>query len=202
MVNSLTAFIKKLRLRQILTVFLAGLLLIISTACSSPYPNAANPNNPAVQAGGGNNPYKNGGDKYTNSKMSKSGRDQASLQQFNSQQLFAATDKESELLYPGAETPVGRAYKEAGQYVENYRQGTPLPERVKNLGEDIGSSAKELTEGVTKGTQRGIENIKGNTQDAARDVTKGTQRSAEDAKINAQRTAEDAANAVNRTFDR
>ncbi len=119
--NRLTTFFKKLRLRQILTVFLAGALLIVSTACSGATTQGANPNNPAVQAGGANNPYKSGGDAYTNLKMStdpkvntskaKSQGDQANLEQ-SSQQLIA-TNKESGMLYPGAETPAGRAEKQA-----------------------------------------------------------------------------------------
>nr|WP_155753346.1 DUF6658 family protein [Scytonema sp. UIC 10036] len=112
MVNRLTAFLNKLRLRQILTVFLAGLLLIVSTACSNASTQGANPENPAVQAGGANNPYKGGGDKYTNSKMSKSGLDQSNLQLKSPSIVATAVNKEVKL-YPGAETPEGRAYKEA-----------------------------------------------------------------------------------------
>ena len=63
-------FFKKIRLRQVLTVFLAGVLLVISTACNSANAQGANPINPPVQAGGANNPYKGGGDKYTDLKMS------------------------------------------------------------------------------------------------------------------------------------
>jgi hypothetical protein len=121
-VNAVRVFLKKIRLRQILTIFLAGLLLIVSTACSGANAQGANPQNPAVQAGGANNPYKNGGDKYTNYRMStdpkianpkaNQGRDQASLQP-TSQLLIATTNKESEILYPGAETPTGRVKKEA-----------------------------------------------------------------------------------------
>ncbi|GAA6624326.1 DUF6658 family protein [Scytonema sp. NUACC26] len=110
--NRLTAFLNKLRLRQILTVFLAGLLLIVSTACSDAKVQGANPENPAVQAGGANNPYKGGGDKYTNSKMSKSGLDRADLQLKSPSIIATAVNKEVKL-YPGAETPEGRAYKEA-----------------------------------------------------------------------------------------
>ncbi|MBF2006390.1 MAG: hypothetical protein IGS49_13230 [Chlorogloeopsis fritschii C42_A2020_084] len=153
--NSLTAFLKKLQIRQILTVFLAGLLLIVSTACSKPYPNAANPNNLPVQAGGANNPYKNGGDKYTNLKMSKSGRDQASLQ-LNSQQLIAATNSE-ELLYPGAETPVGRAYKEGELPIKSekdFQKSEPggqiqyesnVGERVKDRLETVKEAVQEAS---------------------------------------------------------
>lgn len=117
------AFCKKLQLRQILTIFLAGLLLIFNTACgNATNAQGANPNNPAVQAGGANNPYKSGGDNYNNLKMStdpkvnntktKSQSDQANVAP-ESQQLLAAVNKEPELLYPGAETPAGRVEKES-----------------------------------------------------------------------------------------
>ncbi|MEC4815328.1 MAG: DUF6658 family protein [Scytonema sp. PMC 1069.18] len=108
--NTLTAFLKKLRLRQTVTIFLAGLLLIVTTACSSGYSQGANPNNPPVQAGGANNPYKAGGDNYTDLKMSESGSDRASLQLDS---LIATAVNSEVKLYPGAETPQGRIYKEA-----------------------------------------------------------------------------------------
>ncbi|MDM9380050.1 hypothetical protein QUB80_04970 [Chlorogloeopsis sp. ULAP01] len=148
--NSLTAFLKKLQIRQVLTVFLAGLLLIVGTACSKPYPNAANPNNPPVQAGGANNPYKNGGDSYTNLKMSKSGRDQASSQ-LNTQ-LIATTNSE-ELLYPGAETPVGRAYKEGELPLKSERDfQQPEPggqiQYESNVGERVKGRLETVKEAV------------------------------------------------------
>ncbi len=105
--NRLIAFLKQLRLRQILTAFLAGTLLIVSTACNSASPQAGNPNNPPVQAGGANNPYKGGGDAYTD--LSKAKGDRASIES-SKPRLTAATD--NEILYPGAETPAGRAVKE------------------------------------------------------------------------------------------
>ena len=164
--NRLTAFFKKLRLRQILTVFLAGVLLIASTACSGATTQGANPDNPAVQAGGANNPYKSGGDNYTNLKMStdpkvnttkaQSGRDQANLQ-LNSLQLIAsnAINKEVDLLYPGAETPGGRAEKEAQLRIitgEDFTEPEPgglnqrnpdVKERIENRIEQVQEAFKE-----------------------------------------------------------
>jgi len=110
-VNSLTTLLKKWQWHQILTTFVIGLLLVVSTSCGSPYSHAANLDNPAVQAGGQNNPYKNGGDKYTNLKMSQSGQKQASVP-LNLQGLVASGFNSEELLYPGAESPEGRVYKE------------------------------------------------------------------------------------------
>lgn len=156
--NRLTAFCKKLRLRQILTVFLAGVLVFTSAACSGATTQGANPDNPAVQAGGGNNPYKGGGDSYTNLKMStdpkvsttktKSQGDQANLVP-SSQKI--AINKESELLYPGAETPAGRAEKQAELPIiteKNFEQPKPggFNQRNPDLGERLGTRIEEAKE--------------------------------------------------------
>jgi hypothetical protein len=151
-VNNVIDFWKKLRLRQILTIFLAGLLLIVSTACSGANAQGANPQNPAVQAGGANNPYKNGGDKYTNYRMStdpkvinKKGDDQANLQP--SPQLLIATNQDSEILYPGAETPEGRAEKEAELPLitkKNFQQ--PEPGGLVQNESSVGERAKDRLE--------------------------------------------------------
>ncbi|MBW4632758.1 MAG: hypothetical protein KME30_12955 [Iphinoe sp. HA4291-MV1] len=155
--NSLTSFVKKLRLRQILTVFLAGLLLIVSTACgNAANTQGANPNNPAVQAGGENNPYKRGGDKYVNQKMSQPGQNQSSLQ-LNSQLLIASGVNTEGKLYPGAETPEGRAYKEAElpikteKNIEQREPGNLIPrqsgvrERAQNRIETVGKAFQDAS---------------------------------------------------------
>lgn len=156
-VNRLTAFLRKLRLRQILTVFLASVLLIAGTACSGATTQGANPNNPAVQAGGANNPYKSGGDGYTDLKIStdskvsptkaKPQRDQADLQ-LDSLYLIAA---KAELLYPGSETPAGRAEKEAElpiktdkDFVEPKSGG--LNQRNPDLGERVENRVEQAQE--------------------------------------------------------
>lgn len=164
----LTAFFKQLRLRQIVTVFLAGVLLIVSVACSGANAQGANPNNPAVQAGGGNNPYKAGGDNYTNLKMStdskvdttnaKSKGNQANLP-LNSQQLIAAS-REPEILYPGAETPEGRAEKEAELPIktnEDFQQPKSggLNQRNPNLGERLEDRVEKAKEAFEEASQFG-----------------------------------------------
>jgi len=104
-------WMKKLRLRQILTIFLAGVALFVTTACNSGDVRGARPENPPVQMGGANNPHKGGGDGYTQYKMStdpnvnrnaaNTKRDSASADvQIISNQLIAANS--DELLYPGS----------------------------------------------------------------------------------------------------
>jgi hypothetical protein len=56
--------------RQILTLALAWVMLLIGTACSSTAVESGRPENPPVQAGGMNNPYKKGGDSYTDNNLS------------------------------------------------------------------------------------------------------------------------------------
>ncbi|MGM3308726.1 DUF6658 family protein [Anabaena sp. WFMT] len=157
--NKLIIFLKKLQIRQIVTIFLSGILLIFSTACSGVDAQGTNPKNTPVQAGGANNPYKNGGDKYTNSnsRMSTESRkqkgDQASLP-LNSQILLVA-NKESELLYPGAETPLGRIKKEAELPIiteEEFKHPEPggLIQREPDLGTRIQDRMETVTESVEK----------------------------------------------------
>lgn len=163
--NRLTAFLNKLRIRQILSVFFAGLLLIVSTACSDA--NAgANPKNPAVQAGGANNPYKGGGDKYTNSKMSKSGLDRADLQ-LKSPSIIATAVNNEVKLYPGAETPEGRVAKEAEfpiKSAKDFKQPEPggLVQRDSNVIE----RAQERLDTVGKAFQDASEFVQEKADEA------------------------------------
>lgn len=112
--NTVTAFFKRLRIGQFLTVFMAGVLLFTSTACNSGDVRGARPENPPVQMGGMNNPHKAGGDGYTNYQMStdpkvnqspaKAEKNRADLS-IVGDRLLASTTAESnssKLLYPGS----------------------------------------------------------------------------------------------------
>lgn len=112
--NTVTAFFKRLRIGQFLTVFIAGLLLFTSTACNAGDVRGARPENPPVQMGGMNNPHKAGGDGYTNYQMStdpkvnqspaKAEKNRADLS-IMGDRLLASTTAESnssKLLYPGS----------------------------------------------------------------------------------------------------
>nr|WP_246275662.1 DUF6658 family protein [Brasilonema bromeliae] len=164
----MTSFIKKLRLRQIVTVFLAGLLLIVSTACgNAANTQGANPDNPAVQAGGANNPYKSGGDKYVNEKMSKSGHDQASSQ-LNSQLLIASGVNTEGKLYPGAETPEGRAYKEAELPIKTQKNiGQPEPGGLNQRQSDVGERIQNRLETVGEAIQEASGFLKDKADEAS-----------------------------------
>lgn len=117
--RTLTNFFKKSKIGKILAVFLAGIAIFFMTACNSGDVTGARPNNPPVQAGGANNPYKNGGDGYTNFKASSDprvnsetvnkDRNRADLQLISPQLIAANIESDaSDLLYPGSDATSSR----------------------------------------------------------------------------------------------
>lgn len=149
-VKQLATFWKKVRLRQILSIFLAGIALFVTTACNSGNLQGARPENPPVQAGGMNNPYKGGGDGYSNynqstdpgvnSKTVNQERDRADLQLIPNQ--IVALNNDSELLYPGTETTAGNT---SPQNIDQPKPGG-LIQREPNLGERIGDRVEIVKE--------------------------------------------------------
>lgn len=174
-------FLKNLKIRQIVTIFLVGTLLIVTTACSGVKAQGANPRNTPIQAGGANNPYKGGENKYTNLQMStdpkvtteasKQNNDQASLP-LTSQLLIAANKdaKDAEILYPGAETPLGRLKKEAelpritekdfqepepGSLIQNEPDvGKRIQKRIETVTETVGKASEFLTDKADEASNR------------------------------------------------
>ncbi|MHC5595495.1 MAG: hypothetical protein ACYTXC_05950, partial [Nostoc sp.] len=179
---------------KVLTVFLAGIFLFLTQACGDPG-IATQPPKADAQS-----PYSKRVDSTKDYPLSSpaGGINNFSDVDPRAKDEKAANDRAEALVKNAQKNIEQKGIDSREQYGRNFQQGTPLGERVKNLGEDIGSSAEEVRKGVVKGTQRGIENIKGNTQNATEDVTKNVQRGAEDAGKNVQRTAEDAGNAVKR----
>ncbi|MEH2373829.1 hypothetical protein [Nostoc sp.] len=189
-------WLKNIRPLKVLTVFLAGMFLFLTQACGDPG-IATPPPKPEAQS-----PYSKRVDSTKNTPLSApaGGINNFSDVDPRAQDEKAANNTGDALAKNSQKNIEQKGIDSQDQYGENYQKGTPFGERVKNLGEDIGSSAEEVRKGVVKGTQRGIENLKGNTQNAAEDVTKNVQRGADDAGKNVQRTAEDAGKAVKRTI--
>ncbi len=194
--KKISAWLNNIRPVKILTVFLAGIFIFLTQACGDPG-IAKQPPQPDAQS-----PYTK---RYDPTKDYPLSSPAGGINNFSDVDPRARGDEKaandrSDALSKNAQRNVEeKGIDSAKQYGRNYQQGTPLGERVKNLGEDVGSSAGEVGEGVAKGTKRGIENIKQNTQNAAQDLTRNAQRTGEDASKNIQRGAEDAADAVKNT---
>ncbi|MEB3882129.1 DUF6658 family protein [Lyngbya sp. CCY1209] len=160
-------YLKSLRLRHLVTVFLAGTLLVISTACGTPetkgfqgevgaYPNSEQPaRTDASRAASKAN------------QLSENAR--KNIDKVNSPEDFA----------------------------EEFQEGKPLGERVKNLSKDVGESFQDLGQGVAEETPNKVNNLKENTADAA----KSAKRAAENASNTVKETAEDTAKSAKRTAE-
>lgn len=192
-------WLKSIRPLKVLTVFFAGIFLFLTQACGDPG-IATQPPQPEKQPGYTQQRYDPTKD-YPLSSPEGGINNFSDVDPRGKGDEKAANDRADALAKNSQKNIDQKGIDSPEQYGRNYKQGTPFGQRVKNLGEDVGSSANELGEGVVKGTQRGIENLKGNTQNAAEGVTKNVQRGAEDAGKNVQRTAEDAGNAVKKAVD-
>ncbi len=190
-------WLKNIRPVKILTVFLAATFLLMTQACNRPgiaqqppQPNAQPPN--ARQ--------------YNPTKSYELNTPEGGMNNFSDVDPRAkaaeraANTRAAELAKNARRNVEQKGVDSSEQYVRNYREGTPLDERVKRLGEDIGSSAEELGKGVTQGTQRGVENLQKNTGRAAEDLSKNVKRGTQDTTNQLQRQAEDTADAMKRTM--
>lgn len=144
------SWLNQLQIAKIVIVLVAGCALLL-TACNNGNIQGARPEVPPVQMGGQNNPYKAGGDGYTNYKMSTdpkvSGehgdrntkpmmRSSLMNEEMDEGQLVASSDVKSnaaqDILYPGDSAerssnpdvgPVGQDYRE--KMIRNTETATP-----------------------------------------------------------------------------
>lgn len=175
--KKLTVFFKQLRLSQILTVLLATVVLFVSTACNNGDIRGARPDNPPVQAGGANNPYKNGGDTNTNLKLSPDPKVSSESAQSNradlqiiSNQLIAASDQ---VQYPSGELPGQPAdetnklrqiklkdfdkSESGGQIQREENVGDRIKDRLGAVKESFGKASEFINEGTNEGAKAGLE---------------------------------------------
>jgi len=180
------AWLKNIRPVKILTVLVAGMFLFLTQACNRP-DIAAQPPQPSAQPPQTSTQPSYSQQRYDPTKDYPLSSPRGGMNNFSDVDPRGGADEKAsndraDALAKNAKKNVDeKGIDSPGQYVENYRKGTPFGQRVKNLSDDIGSSAEELGEGVAKGTKRGIENIKSNTQNATEDVTTSVKRGAEDA---------------------
>lgn len=162
--QTITIFLKQLRLSQILTVFLATVVLLISTACNTPTITGTRPDNPPVQAGGANNPYESGGDTNTNFKLSPDPRVDGNTaksqgyrsdSQIISNRLIAASD---ELKNPTGELsgqPADETQRLRRVDLQDFEKSEPggQIQRESNVGERIKDRLGAATESFSKASE-------------------------------------------------
>jgi hypothetical protein len=205
------SFVKSLRLKQVLTVFFAGTLLFLNTACSgsaqAKMPTAVGAPDPHPV--GQRQPYEGGMNNYSDTAPG---------------QAVKGTAEKTKALIDRAEKDIStKSVNSVDQYVENYRNGAPIQDRVGNIvdntkevagsakndvkslgdrlkrsGEDAVEKTKELGERLKDGTANVSDNLginEGLAKDGKREIDNAGRkaaRAADDAAIKTKRAINDA----------
>lgn len=183
--EAMSNIVKRLRLERVLIIVLAGVLFLVTTACS--------PNSPSVSGAGEYHEragQPTGIREYTDRADSKARPDMSSYSDNDARDTASARARAKELS-DRAERNVQKV-QNPGELVDEIRAGTPIQDRVRNLAGDVGESAEQFKEDFAAGTRENTRNLKSNADKAGRNV----QRTADDTQRNARRAAEDATDAV------
>ena len=184
--NKVVDWLKSIRLDRIFTVFLVGILMFVSTACSGgASAKTADQIREEVPGSAVTNEYKGGMNDYSD---------------VDPRRNTTEAQAKAKGLVDNARKNIEEKSVDSGeQYVENYRSGTPLGERVKRIGENVGKAAENVTEDISKGTKENAQNAqkaaKGATQAADETANAAQSKVKSDIKTT-QRSAEDTAEAV------
>jgi hypothetical protein len=154
LMKTLKQFFKTLSLRQLVVVFLAGVFMLVSTACSSGTRAAA-------PAGEGYNPDTPG---------------QAMYPHKDTKRDTTAADAKADRLIRQAEKR-RQKIQGPGDYVEEVEPG----KTVQRQAEKVGQSAKQAAENIGKSTQRAAESAAESTQKGLRNVQEGASKAADQA---------------------
>ena len=195
--NKVISWLKSIRLDRILTVFLAGVLLLVSTACGGSKVLAKNADDVRQEVPGGavTSPYRGGMNNYSDVDPRKD---------------TSAAQAKAKALVDNAQRNIDKKSVDSpDQYVENYQSGTPLGERVRRLGEDIGEAAENVTDEASGRTQNTARKAADAAQSKVQSDIANTKRSmsnaadaSEDLGNKIQRNAQDAASSVKSKVNR
>lgn len=151
--------IKQFGLQRIVVAVLASILLVTTTACNVDSPVASGTGSTHERVG-----QPTGLREYTDRADGKNRPDMSSYSD-NDYRATSAADAKANKLEQRADQNANKV-NSVGDYVESYRTGKPLPERVRDLSEDVGDAAKNFTNDVSKGAQENARNLKGNVEKA------------------------------------
>lgn len=200
--NKIIAAIRKIRLGKVLTAFMAGMLLFVSTACNSvnaKTPNAVQGDRQEVPAGklavpGQDNPRPEvpGGTATSPDRNLKNTFQKGTMNEFSdvdprAKDLEKAAANRAEALKENAERNVIDQTGDVGENTKRIldKKGENAEDFGKNVqrsAEKAQDKAKGTAEDFSRGLKRGTENIKDNTADAANDVNRSASRTADNLK--------------------
>lgn len=172
--NTLSNAVKRFRLERVLIVVLAGVLVLVTTACGANSPSVSGTGEYHERAG-----QPTGIREYTDRADNKSRPDMGSYSDNDSRDTASVRARAKELS-DRAEQNVKKT-RGAGDVLQSYREGKPVQDRAKDLAKDVGNAADQFKEDFAQG---------------ARENTRNLRNSADKAGQNLQQTADDAAGSV------
>ncbi|UBF24291.1 hypothetical protein K9N68_21615 [Kovacikia minuta CCNUW1] len=209
-VSNAISFVKNLRLERLFIVALAGFLLLVNTACSQTTASGRGQDevlrSADTRGAASSSPYKGQArqqrELYDTVQPRKGGMNEYDddFKQDSANAKARAGDlvnRSKQNLQKRADSPE--------QFAKNYRSGTPLDERVRNLTEDVTTPAKELGQNLSEGAQKGSQNIKENASNFRKDaprVVEQAGRNAQEATRGVRESADDFSKGVERAADR
>ena len=188
--NKVISFFKKIQLQRVLVVFLSGLLLVISTACANPAQAKVPSGEPAPysdrtngiptpkasgEAGSYNNRVSEQTELYDPIQERKGGMNNFS--DVDPRVNTKGVDTKATGLVRNAQENIQKV-QDPGEFAEEYREGTPFGERVKNIVDRVTDATQNTAEDASKGARRGSENLKDNADTAGNEFSKGARQGA------------------------
>lgn len=172
--NVIPTVVKRFRLERVVIVVLAGVLFLMTTACSPNSPSVSGTGEYHERAG-----QPTGIREYTDRADNKSRPDMSSYSDNDARDTASVRARAKELS-DRAERNVNKT-RDLGDVVESYREGKPVQERAKDLAKDVGDAANQFKEDFAQGARENTSNLRSNADKAGRNI---------------QRTADDATDAV------
>lgn len=166
--NRFRSFLKKLQLEKVIIAFLAGILLFV-TGCTSAEAKTTVPA-PEVSGKGGTYNQRVGQQTELYDPIQER---QGGMNEYSDVDPRANTrnvNSKARELVDNAEENIQKV-NSPKEFVEEYRSGTPLGERVKNVFGGVTDATQNTAEDAAKGTQRGSENLQMNAREAGDELT-------------------------------
>lgn len=166
--NRLASTLKKLQLEKVVVAFLAGILLFV-TGCTSA---EAKTTIPAPEVSGKAGTYNNRVGQQTELYDPIQER-QGGMNDFSDvdpRVNEGRVNAKAKALVDNAEENIQKV-NSPGEFVEEYRSGTPIGQRVKNIVGGVTDATQNTVEDAAKGTKRGSENLQMNAREAGDELT-------------------------------
>ncbi|MGF1535531.1 MAG: hypothetical protein ACFB4J_03450 [Elainellaceae cyanobacterium] len=177
--------------RVTLTIFAAATLLL-TTACGATAADAAD--SPlSAESSGTAAENTSGGQLETPEQTFEGGMNRYS--DVDPRRDMSGVDAKAERLERSAQRNVEKV-QDVDDFVENYKAGTPLGDRIQNIGKNVGEAAEETADDVQAGLapEKRLRSLAGqNAENILDDTVEPAKRAAQDAKASAQRAGREAA---------